>query len=60
VHVIKVDRARAGEPAVRLVDDDGQPVAEVDGFLRLLTVRGPEEVLVQIWLDPPLQLQMSS
>jgi integrase/recombinase XerD len=39
VHVIKVDGAGPGEPAVRLVDDDGQPVAEVDAFLRLLTVR---------------------
>jgi integrase/recombinase XerD len=39
VHVIKVDGAGPGEPAVRLVDDDGQPVAEVNGFLRLLTVR---------------------
>jgi len=39
VQVIKVDGAGPGEPAVRLVDDDGQPVAEVDGFLRLLAVR---------------------
>jgi len=39
VHVIKVEGAGPGEPAVRLVDDHGQPVAEVDGFLRLLTVR---------------------
>ena len=38
MHVIKMDGAGAGEPAVRLVDGDGQPVAEVDGFLRLLTV----------------------
>jgi site-specific recombinase XerD len=39
VHVSKVEGAGPGEPGVRLVDDDGQPVAEVDGFLRLLTVR---------------------
>jgi integrase len=39
VHVIKVEGAGPGEPAVRLVDDHGEPVAEVDGFLRLLAVR---------------------
>jgi integrase len=39
VNVVKVTGARPGEPAVRLVDDDGEPVAEVDGFLRLLAVR---------------------
>jgi integrase/recombinase XerD len=39
VNVIKVTGAGRGEPAVRLVDDDGEPVAEVDGFLRLLAVR---------------------
>jgi integrase/recombinase XerD len=30
---------RPGEPSVRLVDDGGVPVDEVDGFLRLLAVR---------------------
>jgi integrase/recombinase XerD len=39
VNVIKVTGAGPGEPAVRLVDDGGEPVAEVDGFLRLLAVR---------------------
>ncbi|HZR48124.1 MAG TPA: site-specific integrase [Streptosporangiaceae bacterium] len=39
MHVIKVEGAGPGEPAVRLVDDHGGPVAEVDGFFRLLTVR---------------------
>jgi integrase len=39
VNVVKVTGARPGEPAVRLVDDDGEPVATVDGFLRLLAVR---------------------
>jgi integrase len=39
MRVIKVEEARPGEPAVRLVDDDRQPVAEVEGFLRLLAVR---------------------
>jgi integrase len=39
VNVVKVTGAGPGEPAVRLVDDDGEPVAEVDGFLRLLAVR---------------------
>ncbi len=37
--MIQVTGAGPGEPAVRLVDDDGEPVAEVDGFLRLLAVR---------------------
>jgi integrase/recombinase XerD len=39
VNVVKVTGTRPGEPAVRLFDDDGEPVAEVDGFLRLLAVR---------------------
>jgi integrase len=39
VNVIKATGAGPGEPAVRLVDDDGEPVAEVDAFLRLLAVR---------------------
>lgn len=39
VNVIKVADAGPGEPAARLVDSDGEPVAEVDGFLRLLAVR---------------------
>jgi integrase/recombinase XerD len=39
VHVVRVEGAGLGEPAVRLVDEQGQPVAEVDGFLRLLAVR---------------------
>jgi integrase len=39
VNVIKVTGAGPGEPVVRLVDGDGGPVAEVDGFLRLLAVR---------------------
>ena len=39
MNVIKVTGAGPGEPAVRLVDDGGEPVAEVDGFLRLLAVR---------------------
>jgi hypothetical protein len=39
VKVAKVTGAGPGEPAVRLVDDGGGPVAEVDGFLRLLAVR---------------------
>ena len=39
MNVIKVTGAGPGEPAVRLVDDGGVPVAEVDGFLRLLAVR---------------------
>jgi site-specific recombinase XerD len=39
MRVVKVAWAAPGEPAVQLVDEDGQPVAEVNGFLRLLTVR---------------------
>jgi integrase/recombinase XerD len=39
VHVTKVEGAGAGEATVRLVDERGEPVAEVNGFLRLLTVR---------------------
>jgi len=39
VRVVKVEGAGPGELAVRLVDEDGQPVAEVNGFLRLLAVR---------------------
>ena len=39
MNVIRVTGAGPGEPAVRLVDDDGEPVVEVDGFLRLLAVR---------------------
>jgi len=39
VHVRKVEGAGPGEPTVRLVEEHGEPVAEVDGFLRLLTVR---------------------
>ena len=39
MNVVKVLGVRPGEPAVRLVDDDGEPVAEVDGLLRLLAVR---------------------
>ena len=39
MNVIKVLDAGPGEPAVRLVDADGEPVAEVDAFLRLLAVR---------------------
>lgn len=37
--VVKVEEARRGEPAVRLVDDQGEPVAKVNEFLRLPTVR---------------------
>jgi integrase len=39
VRVKKVVEARAGQPAVELVDAAGEPVADVTGFLRLLTVR---------------------
>jgi integrase len=39
VYVRKVDAARAGQPAVELVDGDGEVVSEVSAFLRLLTVR---------------------
>ncbi len=39
MHVRKVEGAGPGEPTVRLVEEHGEPVAEVDGFLRLLTVR---------------------
>jgi integrase len=39
VRVTKVVDARPGRPAVELVDDTGVPVADVTGFLRLLTVR---------------------
>ena len=39
MYVTKVEGAGSGEPAVRLVDDHGEPAAEVNRFLRLLTVR---------------------
>jgi integrase/recombinase XerD len=39
VRVRKVPAPSAGEPHVELVNDDGQLVAEVAGFLRLLVVR---------------------
>jgi hypothetical protein len=37
--VIEVTGAGPGEPTVRPADADGEPTAEVDGFLRLLAVR---------------------
>jgi hypothetical protein len=39
VKVIKLTSAGPGEPGVELVSDDGEPVAEVSRFLRLLAVR---------------------
>jgi integrase/recombinase XerD len=39
MRVLKVMEPKPGEPRVRLVDAAGAPVAEVDGFLRLLAVR---------------------
>jgi site-specific recombinase XerC len=39
MRVKKVAVVRAGQPAVELVDAIGEPVADVAGFLRLLTVR---------------------
>jgi len=39
VRVKKIADARGGQPVVELVDADGEVVADVAGFLRLLTVR---------------------
>jgi hypothetical protein len=39
VYVRKVAGARAGQPVVELVDECGEAMADVAGFLRLLTVR---------------------
>lgn len=39
MRVLKVAGTGPGRPTVRLVDDGGQPVAEVEEFLRLLAVR---------------------
>jgi integrase/recombinase XerD len=39
MRVVKVIDPRPGQPCVRLVDGVGEPVVEVDGFLRLLAVR---------------------
>lgn len=39
MRVLKVADPGPGRPTVRLVDDGGQPVAEVEEFLRLLAVR---------------------
>jgi integrase/recombinase XerD len=39
VYVKKVIGSRAGQPVVELVDGEGEVVADVAGFLRLLTVR---------------------
>ncbi|MGC4902801.1 site-specific integrase [Micromonospora echinospora] len=39
MRVTKVVDAQAGQPGVELVDDVGVPVADVAGFLRLLTVQ---------------------
>ena len=40
MHVVKVAEPGPGEPRVQLVSDQGEPVAEANGFLRLLAVRG--------------------
>ena len=42
MHVIKVTGARPGEPAVRLVDEQSQPVAEVE-LGHCLRLEGPCE-----------------
>lgn len=39
MRVLKVTDPGPGRPMVRLVDDGGEPVAEVEEFLRLLAVR---------------------
>lgn len=39
MRVLKLAGTGPGLPAVRLLDDSGEPVAEVDEFLRLLAVR---------------------
>ncbi|MFJ2193820.1 site-specific integrase [Kitasatospora sp. NPDC087861] len=39
MRVVKVPDAAAGQPQGRLVDASGEPVVEVEEFLRLLTVR---------------------
>ena len=39
MRVLKVDDPSPGRPRVRLVDEAGEPVGEVDDFLRLLAVR---------------------
>jgi integrase len=40
MHVVKVAEPQPGWPRVQLVDEQGELVAEANGFLRLLAVRG--------------------
>lgn len=43
MRIVKVPNAVDGEPDVKLVDAEGEPVSEVEEFLRLLTVPGELE-----------------
>ena len=40
MHVVKVAEPQPGAPRAQLVDEQGEPVTEANGFLRLLAVRG--------------------
>ncbi|WP_246512017.1 site-specific integrase [Kitasatospora gansuensis] len=55
---MKVPDAAAGQPQVRLMDTAGEPVVEVDDFLRLLAVRAYSRDTVRAYAYDLLKLYL--